>query len=226
MSSGTPFLFLPAHKKLLNGGFNLSSDALFAMLSTNAQGLSGGFLGASGDARKADITSEVSGTGYTAGGQALTSVALSYYVASAQLTGSNGTGGTTGTQTVTGTTGTGTKFTASVTVAGGAITAILSITLGGTYSVLPTDPTQEPVTGGGLTGAKLNITMGSYLSFAAPSWTGATLVAKYMSIYDNTATNKDLLASVDLETTSGTGVSTTAGTLTYTPNAGGFLTLL
>lgn len=71
-----------------------------------------------------------------------------------------GTGGSAGTQTVTGTTGTGTKFTASVTVAGGAITAVLSITLGGSYTVNPTSLTNEPVTGASLSGAQLNVKMG------------------------------------------------------------------
>ena len=71
-----------------------------------------------------------------------------------------GSGGTTGVQTVTGTTGTGTKFQASVTVAGGAITAINSITVPGSYTVNPTTLTAEPVTGGGLTGATLSVKMG------------------------------------------------------------------
>lgn len=72
-----------------------------------------------------------------------------------------GSGGTPGTQTVTGTTGTGTKFQASVTVSGGgAITAVLSITVAGDYTVNPTDITQEPVTGASLTGAKLSVVMG------------------------------------------------------------------
>lgn len=72
-----------------------------------------------------------------------------------------GTGGTPGTQTVTGTTGTGTKFQATVTVSGGgAITSVDSISVGGIYSVNPTSLTAEPVTGGGLTGAQLNIKMG------------------------------------------------------------------
>lgn len=70
-----------------------------------------------------------------------------------------GSGGTAGTQTVTGTTGTGTKFQASVTVSGGAITAVLSILVAGAYTVLPTNPAAEPVTGAGLTGATLNLTM-------------------------------------------------------------------
>lgn len=71
-----------------------------------------------------------------------------------------GSGGTDGTQTVTGTTGTGTKFTASVTVASGAITAVLSITTGGDYTVNPTSLTNEPVTGASLTGAELHVVMG------------------------------------------------------------------
>lgn len=72
-----------------------------------------------------------------------------------------GSGGTPGTQTVTGTTGTGTKFQASVTVSGGgSITAVLSITVGGSYTVNPTILANEPVTGAGLTGASLNVVMG------------------------------------------------------------------
>lgn len=72
-----------------------------------------------------------------------------------------GTGGTPGTQTVTGTTGTGTKFQASVTVSGGgAITSVDSISVAGDYTVNPTSLTTEPVTGGGLTGAQLSVRMG------------------------------------------------------------------
>lgn len=72
-----------------------------------------------------------------------------------------GTGGTAGTQTVTGTTGTGTKFQASVTISGGgAITAVLSITVAGDYTVNPTNLGAEPVTGASLTGATLAIGVG------------------------------------------------------------------
>lgn len=71
-----------------------------------------------------------------------------------------GTGGTNGTQTVTGTTGTGTHFQASVTVALGAISAVLSITVAGAYSANPTTITAEPVTGAGLSGAQLSVVMG------------------------------------------------------------------
>jgi hypothetical protein len=71
-----------------------------------------------------------------------------------------GSGGTDGAQTVTGTTGTGTKFQAAVTITGGEITAVNSISVAGDYTVNPTLLTAEPVTGASLTGATLNIVMG------------------------------------------------------------------
>jgi hypothetical protein len=225
MSAGTPFFFAPAKKKLLTGGFNLSSDALKACLTTNAQALSAQFLGSSGDARYADLSAEVaSGSGYTTGGLSLSGVALQYYLASAAIA-APGTGGTIGTQTLTGTTGTGTKFQVSATVAGGAVTAIGSVTNVGAYSALPTSLLAEPVTGGGLTGAQLALSMGVDLTFANPTWSSATLTAKYLVIYDSTTTHQDLLAAVDLETTVGTGVSVTAGTLIYQVGALGLFQL-
>ena len=93
-----------------------------------------------------------------------------------------GSGGTNGTQTVTGTTGTGTKFTASVTVASNAITAVLSITLAGSYSVMPTVLTAEPVTGASLTGAQLSIVMGVEsvtVTAAGRNFNPATAVASF-----------------------------------------------
>jgi len=72
-----------------------------------------------------------------------------------------GTGGTNGTQTVTGTTGTGTPFQASVTVSGGAITAVLSISVAGNYTANPTNIASEPVTGASLSGAALDVVMGA-----------------------------------------------------------------
>jgi len=109
------------------------------------------------------------GTGYAPGGTltavggtfttAATATISNTKVVSATIA-AGGTGGSNGTQTVTGTTGTGTKFQASVTVSGGAITAVLSITVGGVYTVNPTLLTNEPVTGAGLSGAALNVVMG------------------------------------------------------------------
>lgn len=82
---------------------------------------------------------------------------------------SGGSGGTNGAATVTGTTGTGTPFQANVTIAGGAITAVNSITVGGLYTASPTNVAAEPVTGAGLTGATLSLTMAGGQTLMAPA---------------------------------------------------------
>lgn len=70
-----------------------------------------------------------------------------------------GTGGTPGAAVVTGTSGTGTKFQAMVTIdGGGVIISVDSISVGGSYTVNPSG--SDPVTGGGLVGAELNVVMG------------------------------------------------------------------
>jgi hypothetical protein len=79
--------------------------------------------------------------------------------------GSPGSGGTNGAQTVTGTTGTGTKFQASVTIAGGAITSVNSVSAAGNYTTMPgswnaNNHLIDPVTGAGLVGASLEIITG------------------------------------------------------------------
>ena len=72
-----------------------------------------------------------------------------------------GTGGTPGAVTITGTTGTGTKFQATGTINGGGVLAgALVVTVVGDYTVNPTTPGAEPVTGGGLTGTTINIGIG------------------------------------------------------------------
>lgn len=72
-----------------------------------------------------------------------------------------GTGGTPGAAVVTGTTGAGTKFQLNVTIDGtGIISSINGIANPGSYSANPTTPTAEPVTGGGLTGAQVNVALG------------------------------------------------------------------
>lgn len=73
---------------------------------------------------------------------------------------SGGTGGASGTQTVTGTTGTGIKFQASVEVVSGAIVSVNSISVSGSYTVNPTNLSSEPVTGAGLSGATLGVGVG------------------------------------------------------------------
>lgn len=74
--------------------------------------------------------------------------------------GAGGSGGTNGTQTVTlattGAVGVTTSAQFSVTVAGGAITAVLGVVTPGLYEKMPTNPVA--VTGAGLVGATLNVT--------------------------------------------------------------------
>lgn len=73
---------------------------------------------------------------------------------------SGGTGGTPGAATITGTTGTGTKFQASVTISsGGALVSINAITVNGVYTENPTNLSAEPVTGGSLSGATVSLVM-------------------------------------------------------------------
>ncbi len=102
-----------------------------------------------------DTITVFGGTGTTS---AILEVTATQVVSASIVAG--GTGGTNGTEVVTGTTGVGTKFQASVTITGGIITAIDAISLSGSYTTNPTVLTSEPVTGAGLTGAALSVVMG------------------------------------------------------------------
>jgi hypothetical protein len=113
--------------------------------------------GASGYYAPADTITLSGGTSTSA---AIATVSTTKVVSATVVSGHEGSGGTDGTQTVTGTTGTGTKFQASVTVTSGAISAVNSITVAGSYTANPTTPTAEPVTGGALTGAQLDLVIG------------------------------------------------------------------
>lgn len=73
---------------------------------------------------------------------------------------SGGSGGANGPVTVTATTGTGTKAQFSGTISGGALTGALTLVTAGSYTANPTTPAVEPVTGGGLTGATINLVLG------------------------------------------------------------------
>lgn len=126
-----------------------------AVLSVNDTTLSSIALSALGTGYAARDTITLAGGVQTT--PAVVQVATTYV--SAATVSSGGSGGTNGVQTVTGTTGTGTKFQASVTVSGGAITAVNSITLPGSYTVDPTNIASAPVTGAGLVGAALNLTL-------------------------------------------------------------------
>jgi len=69
------FTFLNVAKpKTGNGVIDFDTHTFRWVLTTNAQALSAAFVGASTDGRYADLTAEVVGAGYTAHGEALTSV--------------------------------------------------------------------------------------------------------------------------------------------------------
>jgi hypothetical protein len=111
-----------------------------------------------------------------------------------------GTGGTPGSQTVTGTTGTGTKFTATVTISGaGAISSVDAISTGGVYTVNPTTLTAEPVTGASLSGAQLSVSMGIQ-----------SISIVYAGVFTATST------TFTQGSTSGSGAGATFNTATFT----------
>lgn len=82
-------------------------------------------------------------------------------------------------------------------------------------------------TGTALSGISLTTSTGTVTFTSSPvTWSSATFDAKYIVIYSNTATNKDILGYMDLNTTSSSAVvSPSNGNLTVTWNASGMFTL-
>ena len=95
--------------------------------------------------------------------QALVKQLIAYHPTDAVISATvhaGGSGGTNGVVTITGTSETGTKFKANGTISGGALTGPLTIARAGDcYTVQPTSLTAEPVSGGGLSGAQVSLTM-------------------------------------------------------------------
>lgn len=84
MTTQGPFTWLDrALQKIGDGTLDLDTQAVKAVLLASSQAVSRNFVGASGDARYADLTGELATAGgYTAGGTALTAVTLSRPTAS------------------------------------------------------------------------------------------------------------------------------------------------
>lgn len=144
--------YAPGDTVTLAGGTFTSAAALLINLTTIASGLTSAF---GSGYRIGDTINLAGGTQSSQPSGTVTGVT----VISATLV-SAGTGGSIGPGTVSGTTGTGVKFQAAVTIGGGNITAINSITMGGNYTVEPTNLAHEPVTGAGLSGAVFALTLG------------------------------------------------------------------
>ena len=72
MAAGAWQVFNIAKEKLADGVFDLDTQTFRMILCTNVQALAATFAGTSTDCRYADLTAEVTGTGYTATGKTLT----------------------------------------------------------------------------------------------------------------------------------------------------------
>lgn len=131
---GTPTLVAPGSGVAINDTFNLS----------------GGTLAVAGPSGNATTTAGVP-----------TKLTVTDIQAVSAVVNAGGSGGTNGAVTITGTTGTGTKFQATGNIVGGALTGPLVVTVGGDYTVAPSSLTAEPVTGGSLTGATVTLVMGA-----------------------------------------------------------------
>jgi hypothetical protein len=149
-----------------------------------------------------DLTNEVTGTGYTAGGATLASVALTSFAATAWAVGTAYAAG----KIVRPSTGNGYLYRSS----------------GGTShaSTEPTWPTTigATVTDNGITWTCVGRSI-VMIDAADPSWTTATITARYGVIYKSTGTagTSALLVMKDF----GGNITSTAGTFTVTFDAQG-----
>jgi hypothetical protein len=153
-NGGVTASYAPGDTVTLAGG-TFTSPAVLSVTSTELLSLTGLTAG----------TGYAPGNTITLGGGSTTAAPVvtisTTKVSSVPTIASGGTGGTPGAVTLTGTTGTGTKFQATGTISsGGVLTAITALTVAGSYTVNPTTLSAEPVTGGGLSGATLSLTMG------------------------------------------------------------------
>lgn len=74
MAAGPVTVFDRALTKIGAGLIDLDSDTFAVVLTTNAQAIGASFAGASTNAVYSDLTAQVVGTGYTAGGDPMTGV--------------------------------------------------------------------------------------------------------------------------------------------------------
>jgi len=155
-----------------------------------------------------DVTNEITGTGYTAGGQALTSLTNTETAANSWgTTRANSTSYNVG-DIVRPATGNGFLY---VCVVAGTSGAGLP-----TYSTVVGQDTTDGTVTWDLVGESITV-----YSSAAVSWTSSTITARYGVIYDPTtgvATTEPLIALINF----GVDESDTAGTFTITPPSSGW----
>lgn len=186
--------------KALNAEIDMDTHTLKAMLTTSAHTIS-----ASSHDYKNDITNEVSGTGYTAGGDTVAGTVSVVAANSWTVSRANSTAYALS-DVVRPATGNGFLYQAIVAGTSGGSIPTYPTTLGGTV----TDGTVTWECVG--TGAVV-------LDTEDPTWTTSTITARQIHFYRDTGTSttSPLIAWVDL----GGDVSSSAGTWTYTVDSRG-----
>ena len=192
----------------LTGG-TYSSPAVLTVATTSLESVSSGLTG-SGYAPNDTITL-AGGTFVTA---AVVRITTTTVISATVQTA--GTGGNSGTVTMSGSTGTGTRFKALCTTGGSGLINVVSISLNGSYTVNPTNVAQEPVNGGGVSGAKLALTM-------APLVVSVTTVGNYSV---NSVNNSFTQTSTSGSGTGATFVSGVFQPLTATVTTPGVYTVV
>jgi len=145
--------YAPADTITITGG-TATTNAVFNVATTK---LASASLNAAGTGYAPGNT--VTLAGGTSSAKAVLTVSTTKVVSATVY--ESGSEGSPGAVTVAGTTGTGTKFHASVTIGGdGAIESVDGISLAGSYTVNPTNIVNEPVTGSGLVDAALSVVLG------------------------------------------------------------------
>ncbi len=152
---------------------------------------------------KADVTNEITGTGYTAGGTTLASKTITYTAANSWGTAWAATTAYAAGDVVRPVTGNGHLF--RCTVAG---------TSGGTEPTWVTTSGRETADGATVKWAEIGRGI-TVIDSADPSWSSATFTARYGVIYNDTPTDKPLMALIDF----GADTSVTSGTFTIVLSA-------
>ena len=201
----TPTALLVATTKLVSTGLNApgtgyatgntitlagGTSSVAAILTLSSTQLVSSVLNAAGTGYAPAMT--LTTAGGTASTHATVTVSTTKAVSATVAAGGAGDLGDGAGVIVEGTTGTGTKFRASVTITTNAIASVQSISTAGSYTVNPTDITQEPViyisgaaSGTALTGAKLSVVMGVD-TFAVTA--GGTYTVENAALTQNGAT--------------------------------------
>ncbi len=190
------YVYTNAILKMQNGAINLLSDSLKYMLLTSSYSYN-----LDTDTNYAGISAnEVTGTGYTAGGVAVTSPALTQIAANSWSAWAASTAYSVG-QVVRPST-TNNLFYACV---GAGTSGSAAPTWGTTIGETTTDNTATWLCLG---------SAGTKFTIASPTWTSATITARYGVLYDVTASNY-LIALDDF----GSNFASTNGTFQVTPDA-------